>query len=605
MHKSYPLAKPARYIPMRELPGVGFFGPTFTRFMLVFLWHLALLLIAYFIGVFGSLTLFLFFAYFTYVHHGLFDFINVTYSKSVVQWGKGLSLITYPLIWVLLIDHAYFPDEMFYTNYIIQLVVFLPLIAILVLFFINDKEGNNIRVVSLSFFSLIFLLSVLLYVDFLWQYSTLDHRFYCELWKPFFMNLTYALSLDGLNVWFLILTTFLFFIVCLVSWESITKNRKLFFILLFLLEFFLLNMFLVEEVLLFYVYFEASAIPMFLFIGIWGSTSRRIYASFKFLFYTLVGSILMFTLLAWFYVTFGTTNINYLSSFNYPIIFQILFFIAFFSSFAVKIPMVPIHLWLPEAHVEAPTGISVLLAGILLKTGGYAFIKFVLPLCSESVVFFSPFVYLLSIVSIVYGSFAAIVQTDLKKMIAYSSVAHMNVATIGIFSGSLAGLQGSVYLMLTHGVVSSGLFICVGVLYDRYHTRIIRYYGGLVNFMPWFALFFLILILANISFPSTASFVAEFILLSDIFNKNILVSLLAGLGIILGAIYSVWLYNRVMFGYVNTYIKTYSDLNYREYMILVIMLFFVVLMGVYPSFFLDIVYEKLFFINYSVVLHHL
>lgn len=336
---------------------------------------------------------------------------------------------------------------------------------------------------------------------------------------------------------------------------------------------------------------------MFLLIGLWGSTDRRIYASFKFFFYTLVGSILMFTLVLWLYFSFGTTNMGYLLSVRFSFFTQVLVFIAFFSSFAVKVPMTPVHLWLPEAHVEAPTGISVLLAGILLKTGGYAFIRFVLPLCFDAAQFFSPFIYVLSIVAVVYGSLVAIVQTDLKKMIAYSSVAHMNLAMIGIFSGSLAGLQGSLYLMLTHGIVSSGLFVCVGVLYDRYHTRIIRYYGGLVSFMPWFALLFVMLVLGNISFPGTGGFVAEFMLLFDIFAKNALVALLAGLGMILGAVYTVWLYNRVMFGYVGSNISHYADLNFREFFVLLVLVVIMIFMGVYPSIFLEFANPKLIWIN--------
>jgi NADH-quinone oxidoreductase subunit M len=597
-----------RIPPIRETEDIGFFGYAPLRSLLVFGWHLALLVLAYMFGAFGSFLFFISLSWFLYFYRGLGKFINLTFEVKVVRVLIWFSILIYPLLFILLFDHSYYPDEVWFTEYIMELVLFTPLLGILGLFFISEKSANVIRIFSLCIFSASFLFSLMLYVDFVWSpdmSSSSDFALSRDLIKPFFMNIKYALFVDSLNVWFIILTTFLFFIVCLVSWESVTKYRKLFFILLFLLEFFLLNIFMVEEVLLFYVFFEACAIPMFLFIGIWGSTIRRVYASFKFLFYTLVGSILMFLMLAWFYYVFGTTNINVLSSFSFPVYLQICFFVAFFSSFAVKIPMVPIHLWLPEAHVEAPTGISVLLAGILLKTGGYAFIKFVLPLCVEAVVFFSPFVYLLSIVSIVYGSFAAIVQTDLKKMIAYSSVAHMNVATIGIFSGSVAGLQGALYLMLTHGIVSSALFICVGILYDRYHTRIIRYYGGLVNFMPLFAVFFLILILANISFPSTASFVAEFMLLSDIFNKNIVVALLAGLGIILGAIYSVWLYNRIMFGYVNLNIRYFSDLNFREYFVLLIMIFFVFLMGVYPTFFLGITFDTLFLVNDFIVLHHL
>jgi len=575
------------------------FGPSLIRFLVVFLWHLVVLITVYMTGYYDNLgAVFLVMVYGMYFHNGLSRFINKSVRYDVITANQLFSIFFFTFVYTFMADYYYIQEIFFYEN-LVYILFLTPIAALVLLVFIPSENINLVRIVSLIFFLFIFILSVFLYIDFLSNQYIYDHRFRCNLLPPLFLNIQYLVSIDGLSIWFILLTTLLFPLVALVSWESIQKHYKLFFMLLFLLEFFLLNIFCAEEIFVFYLYFEASAIPMFLLIGLWGSTERRIYASFKFFFYTLIGSILMFALLVFFYYYFGTTNLFYLSTYRFAFYLQIFFFIAFFSSFAVKIPMMPVHLWLPEAHVEAPTGISVLLAGILLKTGGYALIRFVLPLCPDATVFFSPFVYILSIVSIIYGSFAAIVQTDLKKMIAYSSVAHMNLATIGIFSGSVAGLQGALYLMLTHGIVSSGLFICVGIIYDRYHTRIIRYYGGLVNFMPWFAFFFLLLTLANISFPSTGSFIAEFILLSDIFAKNVVVAFLAGLGIILGAVYTVWLYNRIMFGYVNLSIRYYADLNFREYFVLLVLIFFTFFMGIYPSFFLSIATDKLIFINQS------
>lgn len=489
------------------------------------------------------------------------------------------------------------------VSFFLFFTIVLPLVAILHLSFQSPYNINKIRLITLYYTYAIFLLSVILFIFWYFSGLTFSMNLLGQLdFLNVYLNSNYFLFVDGISIWFILLTTFLFPLVVLVSWESIKYNPKLYFILLLLIEFSLLNLFCVEELFLFYIFFETAAIPMFLMIGVWGSSERRIYASFKFFLYTIVGSVLMFLAIIWIYFQTGLTHFSLLLDCKFALLNQIFLFLAFFSSFAVKIPMMPIHLWLPEAHVEAPTGISVLLAGILLKTGGYGFIRFVLPLCPEASQIFAPLIFLISIISVLYGSMVALVQTDLKKMVAYSSVAHMNMVTIGLFSGSLAGLDGAVYLMLTHGVISSGLFICVGILYDRYHTRVIRYYGGLTNFMPIFAICFLILILANISFPSTGSFIGEFIILSDVFSKNTVVAFLAGFGIILGAFYSVWLYNRVMFGAVDSYsIRYYSDLNSREFFILLVILFFTFFMGIFPTFFFIIMEPSLMLLNETFI----
>jgi NADH-quinone oxidoreductase subunit M len=578
------------------------FGPSFLRVFLVLSWHIVPVIAFYAFGIVSWWAWFFLLLYFAYFYEGLSVYIEPQVRRDVLKFSRAFGVWIFAVTFIVLVDYYYFgvtlePHNLWYMLFLLMFL--LPLVFAIFLAFIPTVNENLIRFVSLLGSLLIFVLSALVGVAFTRIQQVDDLKFRMNLLEgaDSFLNIQYLISVDGLSIWFILLTTLLFPIVILVSWEAIAKQTKLFYVLLFLLEFCLMNVFCAEEILIFYLFFEATAIPMFLLIGMWGSTSRRIYASFKFLFYTLFGSILMFTFLIYLYYATGTTAISALLTYKFSFTLQLLFFIAFFSSFAVKIPMIPVHLWLPEAHVEAPTGISVLLAGILLKTGGYAFIRFVLPVCPDASQFFAPLVYVISIFGIIYGSFAAIVQTDLKKMIAYSSVAHMNLATIGIFSGSLAGLQGSVYLMLTHGIVSSGLFICVGILYDRYHTRIIRYYGGLASVMPWFAFFFLLLTLANISFPSTGGFIAEFMLLADIAYKNMVVAFLAGLGIILGAIYTVWLYNRVMFGVFSPFVRYYADINFREYFILVIIIFFTFLMGVYPDFFLSLASNKLAYLN--------
>ena len=327
---------------------------------------------------------------------------------------------------------------------------------------------------------------------------------------------------------------------------------------------------------------------MFLIIGIWGSRERKIRASYLFFIYTLAGSLLMLLSIISIYVLKGTTNYLYLININFDNFSQKIYWLTFFTSFAVKIPMLPFHIWLPEAHVEAPTAGSVLLAGILLKLGSYGFLRFSLPLFPVATIYFTPLIYTMSIIAIIYTSLTAIRQTDMKRVIAYASVAHMNVILLGLFSYNIQGIEGSILQMLSHGLVSSALFICIGILYDRYHTRLIYYYSGLVHKMPIFTSFFLLYILANIALPGTSSFVGEFLIFLGIFQQNTFITFLGATSMVLGGIYSLWLFNRISFGNIQkNYLNIFYDLNLREIFVNIILSFNILLMGIYPNLFLD------------------
>jgi proton-translocating NADH-quinone oxidoreductase chain M len=342
------------------------------------------------------------------------------------------------------------------------------------------------------------------------------------------------------------------------------------------------------DLLIFYVFFESVLIPMFLIIGVWGSRERKIRAAYQFFLYTLFGSVLMLLAILLIHFQTGTTDYQILLATEFSEKRQLLLWLAFFASFAVKVPMVPVHIWLPEAHVEAPTAGSVILAGILLKLGTYGFLRFSIPMFPEATLFYTPLIYTRSVIAIIYASLTTLRQVDLKKIIAYSSVAHMNYVTLGIFSLNLQGIEGSLLLMFSHGLVSSALFLCVGCLYERSHTRLVKYYGGAVQTMPIFSLIFLFFTLGNISLPGTSSFVGEFLILAGAFQTNPFAGTLAASGMIFGTAYSMWLFNRVIFGNIKTQsFSSFADLNRREVYMFLPFIFGVLWMGLYPEMFLE------------------
>jgi proton-translocating NADH-quinone oxidoreductase chain M len=403
------------------------------------------------------------------------------------------------------------------------------------------------------------------------------------------MNLSFSFGLDGISIFFFVLTSLLIFLCILFIWNE--RLLKEYAMNLLLIELLLLLVFSVLDIFLFYIFFEAILIPMFVLIGIWGSRERKIRAVYLLFFYTLFGSLLMLVGLLYIYTLTGTLNLEYLLAYKFTMEEQCWLWLAFFLSFASKIPMFPFHVWLPEAHVEAPTVGSVLLAGILLKLGVYGFLRFSLSLFPDASLYFSPLVYLLSVLGVIYASLSAIRQTDLKRIIAYSSVAHMNLVTLGIFSFNIIGIEGSILQSISHGFVSGAMFLLIGILYDRYHSRLLYYYGGLVHMMPVYATFLLIFTMANIALPGTSSFVGEFLLLLGIYKTNVMSAIVGALGVILCGAYSLWLYNRIIFGNLKTsFIVRFKDVNFLEFSILLPLLFFVLYMGVYPSFFSNFIH---------------
>jgi len=403
------------------------------------------------------------------------------------------------------------------------------------------------------------------------------------------LNMTFSFGLDGISIFFFVLTSLLIFLCVLFVWDE--PLLKEYVISLLLIELLLLLVFSVLDVFLFYIFFEGILIPMFLMIGLWGSRERKIRAVYLLFFYTLVGSLLMLVGILYMLSVVGTLNIEYLMSYDFTLEEQCWLWLAFFLSFASKIPMFPFHVWLPEAHVEAPTVGSVLLAGILLKLGVYGFLRFSLTLFPLGSLYFSPLVYLLSVLGVIFASMSAIRQTDIKRIIAYSSVAHMNLVTLGIFSFNIIGLEGSILQSISHGFVSGAMFFLVGILYNRYHSRLLYYYGGLVHMMPVYSILLLIFTMANIALPGTSSFVGEFLLLTGIYKVNIISCIVGALGVILCGAYSLWLYNRIIFGNLKTeFITRFKDIDFKEFSILLPLLFFVLFMGIYPSFFSNFIH---------------
>lgn len=458
-------------------------------------------------------------------------------------------------------------------------LLLLPLLGAVLLMAIPNSRIQLIRSLGLSISLFTFLYSLTFWIRF--DKSTPHFQFVETVnWLPHY-SIQLVMGLDGISLFFVILTTFLIPVCLLVGWNY-TKEYVVAFLVL---ESFMLAVFCILDLLLFYVFFESVLIPMFIIIGVWGSRERKIQAAYQFFLYTLLGSVFMLLGILLILFQTGTTDLLVLLTTEFSERRQILLWLAFFASFAVKVPMVPVHIWLPEAHVEAPTGGSVILAGILLKLGTYGFLRFSIPMFPEATVYFTPFILTLSVIAIIYTSLTTIRQIDLKKIIAYSSVAHMNFVTIGLFSLNLQGIEGSIVLMLSHGLVSSALFLCIGALYERHKTRLVHYYGGIVATMPIFSILFLFFMLANMSLPGTSSFVGEFLILLGAFQKNTLTAVLAAIGMILGAAYTLWLTNRVLFG--GPKFKALADLNRREVFMLLPFVIGVLWMGIYPEVFLD------------------
>ena len=464
---------------------------------------------------------------------------------------------------------------------ILSTIIFLPLLGSFFIFLSkNDEKNKNVIYVSLFTSIANFLLTLFLWFSF--DVGSEKFQFVEESnWISGLIK--FKLGIDGISILFIVLTAFII-PICIISCINSIKSRvKEFLIAILILETFMIGVFCSLDLVIFYLFFEAGLIPMFLIIGVWGGP-KRVYSAFKFFLYTLLGSVLMLVAIISIYWITGTTDITQIYEIKIPKEFQYLLCLAFFSSFAVKMPMWPLHTWLPDAHVEAPTAGSVILAAILLKMAGYGFLRFSIPLFPVASEYFIPLIYLLSIIAIIYTSLVALMQEDMKKLIAYSSVAHMGYVTLGIFTFNQQGIEGSIYKMISHGLISAALFLCVGVVYDRLHSRMISSCGGVVNHLPKYSFIFIIFILGGLGLPGTSGFIGEFLVLVGVFQKNYLVALLASIGVILGAAYMLWMAKRVIFGQVNNpKISSLKDLNFTEGSILSILAICVIFFGFYPE----------------------
>jgi len=476
---------------------------------------------------------------------------------------------------------------------ILSLITFLPVLGALFIFTIRGDEEmvvRNSRQLALWTSLVTFIISVVLIL--LFDPDTAGFQFVETKQWISGLGIQYYMGVDGISVWFVLLSTFLTPLCVLASWASIRSHVKEYMIAFLVLETMMVGMFCALDFVLFYLFFEGVMIPMFLIIGVWGGP-RRIYAAFKFFLYTLAGSVLMLIAVLTLYVVVGKTDIPALMQARIDPSLQYWLWLAFFASFAVKVPMWPVHTWLPDAHVEAPTAGSVILAGVLLKMGAYGFLRFSLPMLPEASLFFQPLIFTLSAVAIIYTSLVALAQEDMKKLIAYSSVAHMGFVTIGIFTVNLQGIEGALFQMLSHGIISSALFLCVGVLYDRIHSRDIASYGGLVHRMPAYALVFMVFTLGALGLPGTSGFIGEFLSLLAAYQVNRLLAVLASTGMVLGAVYMLWLYRRVMLGLLEKEeLKSILDLNRREVAVFAPLVVLVLWMGIYPEYFLGFMHAS-------------
>ena len=464
---------------------------------------------------------------------------------------------------------------------ILSAIIWLPILGGALVLGSGDRAPNVSRWLALIFAVLTFLVSIPLYTGF--DPSTAQMQFIEKTpWIPAF-DVYYYLGVDGISMPLILLTTFISILVIIAGWEVIQYKPSQYMAAFLIMEGVMVGVFAALDAMLFYVFWEAMLIPMFIIIGVWGG-ARRVYAAFKFFLYTLLGSVLMLLAILAIYFDAGTTDIPTLLQHRLPAEMQIWLWLAFFASFAVKVPMWPVHTWLPDAHVEAPTAGSVILAGVLLKMGGYGFLRFSVPMMPYGTEFFTPLIFTLSVVAIIYTSLVALAQEDMKKLIAYSSVAHMGYVTVGIFTLNVQGMQGAIFQMLSHGIVSAALFLLVGVIYDRLHTRMIDRYGGLADQMPHYALTFMIFMLASVGLPLTGGFIGEFLVIVGAFQVNTWVALLTASGMVLGAAYMLYLYRQVIFGSLTKRdLMSLLDMNWREKLIFAPLILLTFWMGIYPE----------------------
>ncbi|MDP7668310.1 MAG: NADH-quinone oxidoreductase subunit M [Rhodospirillales bacterium] len=476
---------------------------------------------------------------------------------------------------------------------ILSLVTFLPLFGAVFILFVRGEPAvvaRNARWGALWTSLITFVASLFIWFNF--DASSAEFQFVDEAaWIPAF-NMTYRMGVDGISLFFVLLTTLLTPICVLASWDTIVDRVKEYMIAFLAMETMMVGMFCALDLVVFYIFFEGVLFPMFLVIGVWGGP-RRVYAAFKFFLFTLAGSVLMLLAILAMYFESGVTSIPALMEYRFPVSMQMWLWLAFFASFAVKMPMWPVHTWLPDAHVEAPTAGSVILAGVLLKFGGYGFLRFALPMFPDASIHFAPLIFTLSIIAIVYTSLVALAQIDMKKLIAYSSVAHMGFVTVGTYTFTLQGIEGAIFQMLSHGVVSAALFLIVGVVYDRTHSRDIETYGGLVHRMPAYALVFMVFMLASVGLPGTGGFVGELLVLVGAFQVSSWIAAFTATGVVLGAAYMLYLYRRVIFGKLTKdHLKAILDLSPREIAVFAPLVIAVVWMGIYPVPFLDVMHAS-------------
>lgn len=510
----------------------------------------------------------------------MFTYIN--FSKLFLRIVLGVVIC---LLFHLILD----------THSILSFLIFFPLAGCFLILLLPSENKTSLKTIGLITSGIVFVFSLALWVNFNKSVSKFQYVESINYWFPWDSESSTPLLLgvDGISLFFIILTTLLIFLCLLSSWDNVKSHCKEYILCFLVLESLLIGVFTILDLLVFYVLFESTLIPMFVMILIWGSRERKIRAATMLFLYTLFGSVFMLAGILYIYWVVGTTDYQIVvASASFSPFEQRLLWLAFFLSFATKVPMLPVHIWLPEAHVEAPTAGSVILAGILLKLGSYGFLRFSLPLFPEANFYFTPLVYTISILGVIYTSLTAIRQTDFKRIIAYTSVAHMNIVMIGIYSFNLIGLEGSIIQSISHGFVSSALFLIIGVVYDRFHTRLVKYYSGLVHIMPLYAIIFLFFTLANIAMPGTSSFVGEFLILTGSLKENTTVTFLGSTGMVLGGAYSLWLFNRVVYGNLKAeeghlHLKYSYDITKREFYVFLPLIVGTLLLGIYPKIFLD------------------